>query len=356
MTEKDKGFYSPFLKKYLSETESGGLLHMSPAGSPAFLAGSKIEPKWDDIPDKVIIICALTGGNISREESPNLPYTPEEIGQSGLEAMEAGATGLHIHVRDVETGRSVTNAEFFRTAINIVSEKYPVGPKNIIDLGTHGAAVLDIPMAGARKVLTHTEALLETVKPEERLVEISPVRPCPTYLTDELVIAYPEQGIAHAEFLQANGIKPQIAIFHHGAVERAEKYLISTGVLKQPYYWIIVEGDSGSAVMDPITMCESLLLYLSMIRKIDQKYGGKSVIIVAIAGRGGTYIGTLAMLLGLHVRVGLEDMVFKWPHKDVKLTSNAEEVRRAVSIAHALGREIATPNEYRQIIGLPIRS
>lgn len=356
MAEKDKGFYSKFLKKYMSETESGGLVHMTPAGFPAFLAGSKIEPKWDDIPDKVIIVCALTGGNISREENPNLPYTPEEIGQSGLEAMEAGATGIHIHVRDVKTGLSVTNREDFRTAIEIVSEKYPIGPKNIIDLGTHGAAVLDIPMAGPRKALTHTEALLETVKPEERLVEISPVRPCPTYLTDELVVAHPENGIAHAEFLQENGMKPQIVAFHHGAVERAEKYLISTGVLKQPYYWIIAEGDSGTAVMDPVTMCESLLLYVSMIRKIDQKYGGKSVIIVGGCGRGGTYINILAMMLGLHVRVGLEDMVFKWPHKDVKTANNGDEVRRAVTVAHALGREVATPNEYRQIIGLPIRS
>jgi len=356
MTEKGKGFYSNFLKKYSSETDSGRLYHMTPAGFPNLLAGSKIEPKWYDIPDKVIITCALTGGNISREENPNLPYTPEEIGQSGIEAMDAGASGLHIHVRDVKTGRSITDPELFRRAMDVISEKYPVGPKNILDLGTHGAAVMDLPMAGPRKVLTHTEALLETVKPEERLIEVSPVRPCPTYITDELVIATPENGIVHAEFLQANGIKPQIVAFHHGAIERAEKYLISTGVLKQPYYWIIMEGDSGTAVVDPISMCESLLLYVSMIRRIDQKYGGKSVIMVGACGRGGIYCATLAMMLGLHVRVGMEDMVFKWPNKDVKITSNGDEVRRAVSIAHALGREVATPNEYRQIIGLPTRS
>ncbi len=270
--------------------------------------------------------------------------------------MDAGASGLHIHVRDVETGRSITDPDLFRKAIDIISEKYPVGPKNIFDLGTHGAAVMDIPLKGSREILTHTEALLDTVKPEEKLIEGSPVRPCPTYLTDELVIATPENGIAHAEFLQKNGMKPQMAIFHHGAVERTEKYLISTGVLKQPYYWIIMEGDSGTAVLDPISMCESLLLYLSMIRKIDQKYGGKSVVIVGGCGRSGMYVATLAMMLGLHVRIGMEDMVFKWPHKDIKVESNGDEVGRAVSIAHALDREIATPNEYRQIIGLPTRN
>ena len=355
MTEKGKGFYSKFLKKYSTETEAGGLFHMTPAGFPKLLAGGKIEPKWDDIPDKVVIICALTGGNISREESPNLPYTAEEIAQSGIEAMDAGATGLHIHVRD-ETGHSVTDRELFRKVVDIISEKYPVGPKNILDLGTHGAAMMEVPLAGPRKVLTHTEALLKTIKPEERLIEVSPVRPCPTYLTDELVMATPEHGIIHAEFLQEIGVKPQVVAFHHGAVERAEKYLISTGVLKQPYYWIIMEGDSGTAVMDPVSMCESLLLYVTMIRRIDQKYGGKSVMIVGGSGRGGTYINTLAMMLGLHVRVGMEDMIFPWPHKDVKMTSNGDEVRRTVSIAHELGREVATPNEYRQIIGLPTRS
>jgi 3-keto-5-aminohexanoate cleavage enzyme len=351
-----KGFYSKFLKKYSSETDAGRLYHITPAGFERFLAGSKIEPKWEEIPDKVIIICAITGGNISREESPKIPYTPEEIAQSGIEAMDAGATGLHIHVRDIKTGRSITDPVLFRKVTDIISEKYPVGPKNILDLGTHGAAVMDIPLAGDRQVLTHTQALLDTVKPEERLIEVSPVRPCPTYLTDELVIATPENGIVHAEFLQENGMKPQIVAFHHGAVERAEKYLISTGVLKKPYYWIVMEGDSGTAVVDPISMCQSLLLYVEMIRKIDQKYGGKSVIIVGGCGRGGAYVITLAMILGLHVRVGMEDMIFKWPHKDTKTKSNADEVRRAVSIAQALGREVATPNEYRQIIGLPMRN
>jgi len=354
MADQAKGFYSKFLKKYLSETDPGRLYHMTPAGFQPFLAGSKIEPRWEEIPDKVVIICAVTGGNIAKEESPNLPYTPEEIAQSGIEAMDAGATGLHIHVRNKE-GRSVTDREVFRKVIDIISKKYPAGPKNLIDLGTHGAAVLDIPLAGERQVLTHTQALVETVKLEERLVEVSPVRPCPTYLTDELVIATPENGIAHAEFLQENGIKPQIVAFHHGAVERAEKYLISTGVLKQPYYWIVMEGDSGTAVVDPSTMCQSLMLYVSMIRKIDEKYGGKSVIIVGACGRSGMYVAALAIMLGLHVRVGMEDMVFKWPHKDIKVESNGDEVRRAVSIAHALGREVATANEYRQLIGLPIR-
>jgi len=356
MKKEDKGFYSKFLKKYSSETDPGRLYHMTPAGFPELLAGTKMEPRWEEIPDKVIITCAITGGNISREESPNLPYTPEEIGQSGIEAMDAGATGLHIHVRDVKTGRSITDPELFRRAIDVISEKYPVGPKNIFDLGTHGAAVMDLPVQGERRVLTHTEALAETIKPEEKLIEISPVRPCPTYLTDELVVATPENGIVHAEFLQELGMKPQIVIFHHGAVERAEKYLISTGVIKQPYYWIVMEGDSGTAVMDPVTMCQSLLLYKSMIDKIDNKYGGKSVVIVGACGRSGTYVTALAMMLGYHVRVGMEDMVFKWPHKDIKVENNGEEIARAVTMAHALGREVATPNEYRQIIGIPTRS
>jgi 3-keto-5-aminohexanoate cleavage enzyme len=355
MTEKDKGFYSKFLKKYSSETDPGRLYLLTPAGFPKFLSGSKIQPRWEVIPDKVIIQCALNGGNISKEESPNIPYTVEEIVQAGIEAMDAGASGLHIHVRD-ETGRSVSDPVLFRKAIDLISKKYPVGPKNIFDLGTHGAGTREFPLVGSREVLTHTQALLESVKVEEKLIELSPIRPCPNYVTDELAISTPENAIVHAEFLQENGMKPQIVAFHHGAIERAEHYLIKTGVLKKPYYWIIMEGDSGTAVVDPISMCESMLLYIQMIKKIDEKYGGKSVIMVGGCGRGGMYIATLAMMLGLHVRIGMENMVFKWPHKEIKTTSNADEVKRAVSIAHALGREVATPNEFREIIGFPKRN
>jgi len=116
-----------------------------------------------------------------------------------------------------------------------------------------------------------------------------------------------------------------------------------------------MEGDSGTAVMDPVSLMQSMLLYKSQIDKIDQKHGGKSLVILAACGRSGMYAATIAMAMGWHVRVGMEDMVFKWPHRDIKVESNGDEVRRAVAIARSLGREPATANEYRQMIGLPIR-
>jgi len=85
MTEKDKGFYSKFLKKYSSETEPVRLYHMTPAGFPELLAGTKIEPKWEGIPDKVIIcdhFCnALTLAPHEQGQSTmDLPHEPSKYG------------------------------------------------------------------------------------------------------------------------------------------------------------------------------------------------------------------------------------------------------------------------------------
>jgi 3-keto-5-aminohexanoate cleavage enzyme len=64
---------------------------------------------------------------------------------------------------------------------------------------------------------------------------------------------------------------------------------------------------------------------------------------------------TLALLLGINIRMGHEDTVWHWPHRDDKIKSNAEDVHWAVTIARMLGREVMTPNEFRQIIGLKPR-
>ena len=73
------------------------------------------------------------------------------------------------------------------------------------------------------------------------------------------------------------------------------------------------------------------------------------------AGRATRYLTTLGLLLGIHIRVGMEDTVWRYPHKDEKIKNNVDELRDAIAIAHLLGREVMTPNEYRETIGLEQR-
>jgi 3-keto-5-aminohexanoate cleavage enzyme len=94
-------------------------------------------------------------------------------------------------------------------------------------------------------------------------------------------------------------------------------------------------------------MISALTRYVQAIREITPD----CVISVCAAGRASTYLATLALLMGLHVRVGMEDTVYAWPHKDDLLTSNREHFVLVRDIARNLGRELMTADEYFAAIG-----
>jgi 3-keto-5-aminohexanoate cleavage enzyme len=89
------------------------------------------------------------------------------------------------------------------------------------------------------------------------------------------------------------------------------------------------------------------MLIVDRIKEIDED----SIIMVNAAGRAGHYLVTQAMLFGLHVRTGTEDMAFRFPHRNDLIESNSECVLRVKHTAEALGRRLATPEEYRQTVG-----
>ncbi len=99
---------------------------------------------------------------------------------------------------------------------------------------------------------------------------------------------------------------------------------------------------------NPIAMAQSLIWQVSRIREIDSG----SVIMVCMSGRPSSYLSTQAMLLGLHVRVGMEDSIFRWPHKEDLIDSNATVVADTIRICEALGRQVATADEHRKLVGL----
>jgi 3-keto-5-aminohexanoate cleavage enzyme len=96
-------------------------------------------------------------------------------------------------------------------------------------------------------------------------------------------------------------------------------------------------------------MIEGLTRIVNAIRDVDPE----GVIMVCAAGRASTHLATQAALMGLHIRVGMEDTYYKWPHRDDLITSNLEALQLAQQIAAVTGREIATPEETRELFGLP---
>jgi len=296
--------------------------------------GVEVQPKWD-IPEEIIIYPAIVGAFYSKRQNPNHPVTPEETQKSAEECLAAGAPAVHIHVRrESEPGwwHSVLDFDLFNKVIGGLKEKYP-------------NAVYDACLIWfSEDEYPHFERAVK-----EKLVEISPVNPTACFAGD-LVFCKPPHILIHkTKMLQDAGIKPQVAIYTDGDIDNANRYLIKTGLLEKPYYWIILPTlPGGSPYYDPYTMALGLIHKVQLIHKIDPE----SVIVVCCAGRASSYLGTLAILLGLHVRCGMEDTIYKWPHKDDRITKNVESYNSMVTIAKELGRRVVTSNEYRKLIGL----
>ena len=101
----------------------------------------------------------------------------------------------------------------------------------------------------------------------------------------------------------------------------------------------------------PIAMVEGLLHLYGRIKEIDKD----AVVMVCAAGRASSYLATLAILLGLHMRVGMEDTVWMWPHKDQLIQNNAEHFKHFKLQCEMLGREVASANDFRKMLGIPVK-
>ncbi len=144
------------------------------------------------------------------------------------------------------------------------------------------------------------------------------------------------------------GVKPQIAVYSDGDIDNARRFLIDSGLLEPPFFWLVLPALPGCSPMySPQSMISGLTRYVQTIREID----ANSIISVCAAGRASTYLATLALLMGLNIRVGMEDTVYTWPHKDELLPSNAYHFKLVHGIAQSLGRELMSAEEYLALIG-----
>jgi len=268
--------------------------------------------------EKLIITAALTGAEVTREQQPNLPLTPDEIAEAAYEAYKAGASIVHVHARD-EEGNPTQSYEVYKEIKEKIEAKCPV----IFQPSTGGA-------------VWHS--------PEERLqpVELSPemaTLSCGTCnFGPDVFMNSQEYMEKFAARMKELGIKPELEIFEKGMINNALT-LVKKGLLDKPLHFDFVMGIPGA-----ITGEVRDLLYL--VESIPEE----STWTVAGIGRQELPLATAAIILGGHVRVGFEDNVL---YKKGQLAkSNAELVERIVRIAKELGREVATPDEARKILGI----
>ncbi|MPZ60605.1 MAG: 3-keto-5-aminohexanoate cleavage protein [Propionibacteriales bacterium] len=288
------------------------------------------ERPWD-VDRPLAVRAAITGAFFSRTNNPTQPFLPEEIAEEATDAVAAGACGVHIHVRNAQ-GIPVGKREYYERAINPVLEKY--GDGVVVD----GCTVF--------KTIYKAQEVLDF-----GLFETSPVNTTACIIGNSILAIPPRYQRAHAELMLDRGVKPQIAVYTNGDIDSAVRYLIEPGLLEPPFYWILLPGLPGCIpTPDPLTAAQNLTTAVQQIRSVSP---GDSVIEVCAAGRGSSHLTALAMVLGVEsVRVGKEDTIYRYPHRDDLVESNAQVTADAVKMATALGREIATAAQFRDMLGI----
>ncbi len=273
--------------------------------------------------DKIIITCAITGSRITRDQTPYIPLTPQEIIESAVEAHRAGASIVHIHVRDKQTHLGTQDVNLFRE----VSEGIKARCDVIQCLTTSG-----IP----GRNLSESDRLAPlSLNPEMASVDLGSIN------FGKLSYAVTEEFIERElkEMLERN-IKPELEVFDLGMLETCRRF-IKQDLIRPPYYIGLILGTPSGAPPD-VRVLQTMLDMLP----------SKSLWFGTGIGKHSLNVAVQTMLLGGHLRVGLEDTIYY--SAGVLARSNSELVGRVVRLAKEIGKEIATPDEARRALGLKI--
>ncbi len=271
--------------------------------------------------EKLIINAAITGSRNLRDIAPYIPYTPEEIVQSSIECWRAGAAVVHIHVRDPETGLGAQDTELFRRVVEPLRDSTDA----IINLTTSGIAGRNLPMEDRLKSLA--------LKPEMASFDAGSIN-----LGGGVFINPPDFLDLAASEMKRLSVKPEIEVFDSGMITTALA-MRNQGKLEDPLYFQFVLGTPSGAVATP----GSLLHLTELIPE-------GSIWSVSGIGRAHLPMSMMALIMGGHIRLGMEDNLYY--EKGVLARTNAQFVERIVRIAREYGREIASPDEARATLGL----
>ncbi|NMB08418.1 MAG: 3-keto-5-aminohexanoate cleavage protein [Tissierellia bacterium] len=271
--------------------------------------------------DKLIITAAICGAEVTKEHNPNVPYTVEEIGREAESAYKAGASIIHLHVRE-DDGTPTQDKERFRVCIEEIKRRCP---DVIIQPSTGGAVGMSDE---------------ERLQPVELLPEMATLD-CGTlnFGGDEIFVNTENTIKNFGKFMIEKGVKPEIEVFDKGMVDYAIRFAKEGYILEPMHFDFVLGVQMAATARDLAFMVDSI--------------PAGSTWTVAGVGRHEMPMAAIGIAMGGHVRVGFEDNVYL--SRGVLAKSNGELVEKVVRIAKELGREVATPDEAREILGLKKR-
>ena len=299
--------------------------------------------------DKLIISCAVTGSIHVPTMSPHLPITPEEIADEAVAAAHAGASIVHIHVRDPDTGKPSQDVERFREVAADIADRCDA----IVQPTTGGPPSMDIK--DRIRVVPHLSPEMASCNMGSINFALHPL--LDRY--DEFEHEWEPEFLDHTRDLvfrntfddlmtilpifDEHGTVPELECYDVGHLYNA-KWLLSEGYLEPPVHVQFVTGVLGGIGTDPRNITH-------MVDVAEDLFDGEFSFSVIGAGKAQFPQATLSMRMGGHVRVGLEDNLFIRAGELAK--SNADQVEKVVHFNEELtSRAIATPDETREFLGL----
>lgn len=298
---------------------------------------------------KVIITCAVTGAMHTPTMSEYLPITPEQIAQQSIEAVEAGASIVHLHARDPIDGRPSPDPALF--------------DQFVPEIARQTGAVINITTGGSTR-MTLAERLAYPLRSKPEMCSLNmgsmnfSIHPIAKKMQnwkhewekpyvegmEDLIFRNTFKDIKNImQELGESGTRFELECYDVGHLYNLA-YFVDEGLIKPPFFIQSIYGVLGGLGPDPEN--------LAMMRGVADRLFGRSSYEFSIlgAGRHQMPLLTVGAIMGGHVRVGLEDSIYL--EKGVIAKSNADQVRKIRRILEELSYEIATPDEARQILGL----
>ena len=267
--------------------------------------------------DPLIITCAPVGAEISPEDTPHLPYTPQKLGETARAIREVGASIVHLHCRN-DDGSNTHSVARFKEAYDAVR--------------ANSDLIVQFSTGGAIGMTPEERASVLQLKPEMATLSCGSVN----FGDDIFENSFPIMRGILAK-MKEYGVKPELEIFDKGHIANARR-LEKEGLLKFPQHVDFVLGVPGGMEATVSDLCDL----------VDALPPGCTWSVAGV-GRQQLPLAMVAIAMGGHVRVGLEDNLY---YSKGRLARNEELVARVARIAEEAGRPVATPDQARGILGL----
>jgi uncharacterized protein (DUF849 family) len=302
------------------------------------------------MPKSVIITCAPTGGIHTPTMTPHLPITPADIATASIEAAEAGASIIHLHARDPETGKPDARPETFKQFLPVIKQATDA----VLNITTGGGLGMTMEERLRAAVAASPEMaslnmgsinfgifpLLEKYSGWKHDWEVPFLE-----MTKDYIFPNTFATIEYAlkELGDRHGTRFEFECYDIGHLHNLA-WFVDKGLVRPPFFIQMVFGILGGMGADPAHLTH-------MHHTADKLFGAENYEwSVLAAGRHQMPFATQSAMLGGNLRVGLEDSIYIGPGELAK--SNAKQVRKIRSIIENLGLHVATPDEARKRLAL----